>query len=109
MPLSYDRYGFTESNVDEIVRGIEESLGITLTESESSYVGVHWSGRGFSDDEHFDLESNFLTPEGDWTAPDHKECCYLLEVAGTTRSAELELLLTSKFEEKIRLLRRELV
>ncbi len=107
-PLSYDSYGFTDSSVDDIVHSIEATCGITLEESESSYVGVHWSGRGISE-ERFDLQSNFLDPEQDWTEPDHKECHYLLEVAGTTRSAELEQLLTKKFGEKIRLLRRELL
>jgi hypothetical protein len=109
MTLGYDRYCFMDSNAQDIVGRVESALNIKLRESESSYVGVHWSAQGITEDEEFDLQSNFIDEEQEWTDPDHKECRYLLEVSGTERSEELERLLKDAFKDKCKLLRREVI
>lgn len=105
----YDRYGFLDTDAAAILNRLETALGIKFLESESSYVGVHWTAPGITEDEKFELQSNFLDDELDWTDPQQRDCLFLLEISGTGRADDLEAQLRGAFGDRVRLIRREAI
>jgi len=92
---TYDLYGYKYDDIISARNLIEKIIGIRLEEHESSYRCGLYFRYGDIGTEHFILQRNFDPLENEWTDSEHQSYPLLLYVNETTRSKELEKVLTS--------------
>ncbi|MBM0280190.1 hypothetical protein [Pseudomonas chlororaphis] len=102
---AYDLYGFKSLSVLEARSKIEERLGFSFEERESSYQGGDYYKFGDKGEESFVLKRNVDPFDGEPVEQIFSEYPVLLYVDMTLRSEEIKSLLSTEFY----LLRHELL
>lgn len=88
MKRNFDLFGIRAPSLEEARAGIEESLGITLTEHDSSYrAGTYYLHRSLH--ESMILQRNFDPLECEWFESQFTDYPVVLYVNGTDRSEQI--------------------
>lgn len=97
---SYDLYGVKVNEITSAKLLIEEVLGVTMAEHESSYhCGVYFRVSSLdTGEENFILQKNFDEYEKEWAEDDFRDYLILLYVNDTLRSKEITRLFSDYSE-----------
>lgn len=90
MTISYDLYGVVELSLLSAKEHVEEMLGVSLEERESSYQGGIYYVWGRSDSEHYVLKVNVDPFDEEPVEQDFSDFPVLLYINATERSSSIE-------------------
>lgn len=102
-----DLYGIKNKQMEDIKLSIESALKATMVLHESSFWGEYYM-MGYSYEENLTLHNNFNDVEKDWLKPEFKDFDILLYINNSSRTEELQKLLTKEMPDIV-LLHRDIL